>query len=69
MIAAAANWDYSTQVIQLLLARDSNIEVTEVALRNAASDQGCNQELLEMLLARDPNIKSTETVTTPHADN
>jgi hypothetical protein len=49
--------------MELLLARDPNVEITE-AVVTAAAGNTWGKEVMELLLARDSNIEITEAVVT-----
>jgi hypothetical protein len=52
--------------MELLLARDANVEITE-AVVTAAAGNTRGKEVMELLLARDPNVEITEAVVTAAA--
>lgn len=60
---------FKMRMLEVLLARDGGIEVTEELVTAAAGNQTGDQGVIEMLLARDPNIKITEGVVVAAAGN
>ena len=61
LVAAARNYR-TTENLEMLLAKDPTICVTEAILSGAAENWGCGKEALEVLLAKDSSIRITEGV-------
>jgi predicted acetyltransferase len=53
--------EYGKDMIELLLDRDPNIEITEAVVVAAAKNK-YGKNMIELLLDRDPNIEITEAV-------
>jgi hypothetical protein len=57
----------NTKIVELLLARNADIRITEAVVTAAAGNERDGKEVLELLLARDSNIEITEEVVTAAA--
>jgi len=62
------NRENSKEIMELLLARDANIEITEAVVTVAAGNKRNGKEVMELLLARDANIEITEAVVAAAAE-
>lgn len=68
LVAAAANERNGREVIEVLLARATNIAITETVLVAAGNNRNAT-EIFEVLLARDATIEITEAILVAAAAN